>query len=109
MNLSFSKSDIELEDELERLSTMYGSTRDKMPIRPKTHPVTFWNGPASSDPQSDIDHVVAAEQIQFAAVDGAEIEVKGWPEEPTPAKQGKWIRDFSDHALLRFEVTGVTN
>lgn len=107
MNLTFAKSDIELEEELERLSTMYGSARDGMPIREKTHDVTFWNGPGSSDPQSNIDHVAAAGQIQFKQVGGADIEVKGWPEETTPAKQGKWIRDFSDHALLRFRVTGV--
>ncbi len=107
MNLSFSKSDIELQDELERLGTMYGSSRDGMPIREKTHPNTFWNGPGSSDPPSDIDHVAAAAQIQFAQVGGADVEVKGWPEETTPARQAKWIRDFSDHALLRFRVTGV--
>ncbi len=107
MNLTFSKSDIELKKELERLNKMYGSARDGMPIRKKTHDVTFWNGPGSSDPQSNIDHVAAAKQIQFDQVAGADIEVKGWPEEATPAKQGKWIGDFSDHALLRFRVTGI--
>jgi endonuclease/exonuclease/phosphatase family metal-dependent hydrolase len=107
MNLSFSKGDIKLKTELDRLETMYGSSRDGMPIREKTHPNTFWNGPGSSDPPSDIDHVAAAEQIQFAQVAGVDVEVKGWPEETTPARQAKWIRDFSDHALLRFRVTGV--
>jgi len=108
MNLSFSDADVLLMDEVDRLHTMYGSNWDRMPIREKTHPTTFWNGPGSSDPPSDIDHVAAAERIQFAATaGGAEIEVKGWPEEATDAAKAQWIADFSDHALLRFEVTGA--
>ena len=108
LNLTFSDADVELDDEVARLKKMYGSSRDKMPVRDKTHLATFWNGPGSSDDPSDIDHVAAAEQIQFKAVgNNAAIEVKGWPEKLTPQEQGEWISDFSDHALLRFEVTGV--
>ena len=111
LGLTFSDQDIELEDEVARLKEMYGSRWDLMPVREKTHPTTFWNGPGSSDDPSDLDHVAAAERVQFAPVagagNGAEIEVKGWPEEATDAAKGQWIRDFSDHALLRFEVVGA--
>jgi hypothetical protein len=107
LDLTFSDADVELVDEVKRLRTMYGSRFDHMPVRDKTREHTFWNGPGTSDPPSDIDHVAAAERIQFAPVNGAEVEVKGWPEEPSPEAMGNWIGDFSDHALLRFEVTGV--
>ena len=39
--------------------------------------------------------------------DGNEIQVLGWPEENTEEDQKQWIRDFSDHALLRFSVAGA--
>ncbi len=29
---------------------------------------------------------------------------RGWPKLATTAQQDKWIRDFSDHGLLYFEV-----
>ena len=42
-----------------------------------------------------------------AAVDGSEVAVRGWPEEPTDEAKASWIRDYSDHALLRFTVAGA--
>jgi hypothetical protein len=33
--------------------------------------------------------------------------VKGWPEATTDVDRKAWINDFSDHALLRFTVTGA--
>jgi hypothetical protein len=39
--------------------------------------------------------------------DGNEIQELGWPEETTEEDQKQWIRDFSDHALLRFSVAGA--
>lgn len=104
LDLSFSPADISTAEENARLAAMYGSRFDDMPLRTKTHAVTFWNGPGSSDPPVDIDHVVAASNVQFAPVGGAEVEVKGWPELATPGQQGDWIRRFSDHAILRFTV-----
>lgn len=38
---------------------------------------------------------------------GAVVEVKGWSEEPDDASKGAWIAKYSDHAILRFTVTGV--
>jgi hypothetical protein len=107
MNLSFSSNDISLDAEVARLKSMYGSGYDHMPLRAKTHQATFWNGPGSTDHPSDLDHVAAAERVHFAPVNGAEIAVKGWPEEPTDAAKGHWIDDYSDHAALRFTITGA--
>ena len=107
LGLSFSDSDITLANEVARVKEMYSSRWDRMPVRAKSHDVTFWNGPGSSSPPSDLDHVAAAEQIRFAGVAGADVEVKGWPERATDAQKAKWIRDYSDHALLRFEVLGT--
>lgn len=107
MDLTFSPEDISLDAEVDRLRNMYGSGFDQMPVRAKTHPATFWNGPGSSDPPSDLDHVAAANRINFAPVSGAEVAVKGWPEEATDAAKGQWIADFSDHAAVRFTVTGA--
>ncbi len=54
--------------------------------------------------RSNLDHVVASEQIAFEQTGGREVEVRGWPQLPE-AEQGKWVEKFSDHALLYFEVS----
>ncbi|MCK5366152.1 MAG: hypothetical protein KAR22_24415 [Gammaproteobacteria bacterium] len=76
----------------------------------KAADATFWNGPGSSDPPSDIDHVVAASPVNLATLPvGQTVEVKGWPElvTDTDTEKGEWIRRFSDHALLRFTIEGA--
>ena len=107
LDLTWSDDDISAQGEIDRLTAMYGSSYEEMPIRPKTHPATFWNGPGSSDDPTDIDHVAAASHVEFAQVAGADIEVKGWPEKGTDAAKATWIKDYSDHALLRFTVSGA--
>lgn len=52
---------------------------------------------------SNLDHVVASKQIQFEQIGGKDVDVRGWPELPV-AEQEQWVKDFSDHALLYFEV-----
>lgn len=87
---------------------MYGSASDRMRLVPKSHAETFWNGPGASDPPADLDHVVAAGRVSFAAdASGAEISVRGWPELTRETDQGDWIGDYSDHACLLFDVTGT--
>jgi Endonuclease/Exonuclease/phosphatase family len=108
MSLTFSDRDISLDDERNRIKKMYESQFDRMRLLPKTAPATFWNGPASGNLPSDIDHVLAASQVTFNALaDGARVEVKGWPEEPSDGAKVAWIVKYSDHAMLRFTVTGV--
>ena len=77
----------------------------------KTHDATWFNGSGSSLPPSNLDHVYASTNLKFRSfvrpADGqsAAVAVRGWVDEPTPARQDAWIGRFSDHALLYFEVT----
>jgi hypothetical protein len=108
MNLSFSRRDISIDEEIERMRHMYESRYDELVLLEKSADATFWNGPGSSDPPSDIDHVFAASRVKMATLPGgASVEVKGWPELATDEEKAAWIRRFSDHALLRFTVEGA--
>ena len=78
-----------------------------MCILPKDAPATWSNGSTSSIRPSNLDFVVAADHVEFKKFSGAEVTVRGWPKLSTPAQQDKWIRDFSDHGLLYFEVQRV--
>lgn len=37
-------------------------------------------------------------------MNGADIQVRGWPELGSDTDKGRWIEQFFDHALLRFTV-----
>ena len=95
------KPEVEL-DKLDRLAA-----KAKMRRLQKDEPFSWWNGPQSRMPKSNLDHVVAADHLQFKMFGAAEIKVLGWPKEPTPAAQGAWIKKYSDHGLLYFEVQRV--
>ena len=105
MNLTFSNKDLTGLEEIQRLEKRTKS-RD-MTILEKTHPNTFWPGSKSSFDPSSLDHVVAADHLQFKPLSGKPVDVRGWPDEPTDAKKDKWTNEFSDHALLFFEVQKV--
>ncbi len=94
--------DVAPDVELRRLRGRAG--RRRMRLLAKTQPHTWWNGPDSRIPPGDFDHVVAAKHLRFKAFGSAQVDVRGWPQEPTPAKKAEWIRRYSDHALLYFEV-----
>jgi hypothetical protein len=79
------------------------AARRGMVIPPKDEDVTWWNGSDGYDP-TNLDHVVAAEHLDIrrsGRVDG--VAVLGWPKLPA-ADRDQWLTDFSDHALLYFEV-----
>lgn len=97
------KHDISGMEEIAVLTKKVGGRR-RMSVIPKTAANTWNNGSKSKYPPSNLDHVVAANHIQFA---NSRIVVKGWPEEPTVNKKDKWIEKFSDHAYLTFSVTGI--
>ena len=79
----------------------------KMRTLTKSQPNTWSNGSKSRLKPSNLDHVVAADHLQFKQFTGADVRVLGWPEEPTPAAQDAWIKRFSDHGILYFEVQRV--
>ncbi len=78
----------------------------------KSHEASWSNGSSSSIPDSSLDHVYAANHLKFKLFprpDGgkAEVDVRGWTNQPTLAAKDKWIKDFSDHSLLYLEVQRV--
>jgi hypothetical protein len=80
------------------------TARYKMRVLAKDSHASWWNGPESSLPPSNLDHVIAANHLKFTKFGDAEVSALGWPKEASPAKQGQWIEKYSDHALLYFEV-----
>jgi exonuclease III len=98
------KREIIVDFELKKLNS--GASRAKMRRLEKNQPHTWWNGPGRYKP-SDLDHVVASKQLRFKKFNGSDVEVRGWPTEPTEAKQKSWIDKYSDHALLFFQVEKV--
>lgn len=78
----------------------------------KTYDQTFFNGSTSIYDPGILDHVFAADHLEFNILTDnnqqtGEVLVKGWPEKNFPAGQDDWIDEFSDHALLYFEVKPV--
>jgi hypothetical protein len=94
--------DISPTEELQKLAAV--AKRAGMRFLTKDEPNTFSNGSGSRLPASDLDHVIAADHLTFKSFAGSDVSVRGWPKEPTPAKQDAWIRNFSDHAMLFLEV-----
>lgn len=101
MDLSFSTFDIPATEEIARLAR--ASAKRGMRLASKSHPAT-WYG-AGTLPPSDLDQVVAAKHLVLSGTADAEVAVEGWPDEPTEAKRKRWIKNYSDHAVLRFEIS----
>ena len=105
-------SDIDSSTELKRWDTRasqyYGMRR-----LIKTHDVTWSNGSGSSIPDSNLDHVYASKHLKFKQFNRpsdnqkADVDVKGWSTEVIPSDKDIWIRDYSDHCLLYFEVQKI--
>ncbi|MBN1491919.1 MAG: endonuclease/exonuclease/phosphatase family protein [Phycisphaerae bacterium] len=93
-------------DELAKLTKE--AEKMKMKMLTKDGPETWSNGSKSSLQPANLDHVVAANHLSFAAFGGAEVTLRGWPKESSTAKQDTWIKDYSDHALMYFEVQKVS-
>jgi len=107
MNLTFSNKDISGIEEIDRLKKRLASKTVKMSVLDKTAPTTYWPGSGSTYQPSDLDHVVAADHLDFKPFSGTHVDVRGWVDESTDAKKDAWAKKFSDHALLYFEVQKV--
>lgn len=95
--------DISAEAEINELErrTQY----KKMRLLDKTFPLSWWNGSDTYAPGGNLDHVVASDHLVFKKFEGgAEVSVRGWAAETDIAKQRAWIKKYSDHNLLYFEV-----
>lgn len=72
-----------------------------MKLLSKDHPNTFFNCTNGTYPPANLDHVFASNSVQIMKNNGSEVCVLGWPQEQD---KDSWIEDFSDHAILYFEV-----
>jgi hypothetical protein len=107
MNLTYSKKDISGGEEIDRLSKRLAHKSLTMNILDKSQDNTFWPGTNSKYDPSDLDHVVAADHLNFKKFSGSSVDVRGWVDEPTDGKKDAWTKKFSDHTLLFFEVQKV--
>ena len=89
------------EHEIARLSYEGGKVR--MRVLTKTRDATW----RSLSDTSNLDHVVAADHLQFRQFSGRDVVVRGWPELGSEQEQRDWIEEFSDHGLLFFEVQEI--
>lgn len=102
-------SDIDSSTDLRRWDTWATRYYDMRRLT-KTHAATWSNGSTSSIPDSNRDHVYASEHLQFKQFtkpsDGAkaDVDVRGWVDQYFTVGKDEWIRDFSAHSLLYFEV-----
>lgn len=106
MKYPFNQS-INAEIELKKWDKEAAKAKYGMRRLAKTHEATWFNGSNSSLPPSNLDHVFASDNLKFKVWPGngpAEVSVRGWVDEPTPAKQDAWIGKYSDHSLLYFEI-----
>jgi hypothetical protein len=90
---------ISAEEEIDRLG--YAAGKLDMRVLSKTAANTWGK---TSGMRSNLDHVVASDQLKFKDFAGKEVEVRGWAELPTEAEQAQWITRYSDHCMLYFEV-----
>jgi len=62
--------------------------------------------------KANLDHVYAAEHLEFtkfknAANEETEIDVRGWVNTESDSEKDNWIKSHSDHSLLYFEVQKI--
>lgn len=99
--------DIPASREIAELARRAGFKRNRMCLAEKSESTTWWKHSSARIGPSDLDHVVAAEHLQFRQFRGADVDVRGWPQESTPRRKDLWVERFSDHALLFLSVEKV--
>ena len=70
----------------------------------KNNASTYWSERYG---ESDLDHVVAMDHLQFKKFNGEEVRVTGWTDESTNAGRSAWVKKYSDHAMLYLEAQKV--
>lgn len=102
MDYTFSDSDIAAPQEIEHLTKAAAHSSRQMRVLEKNSPAT-WTSAGGSLPDSDLDHVVAADHLTFTQFNGKPVDARGWPQ-LSPPQRADWVRDYSDHALLCCEI-----
>jgi exonuclease III len=104
LDYPYKDNDISSEAEIKELKRRL-KYRD-MRVLEKTSSDTF-RKPSPSKLISDLDHVVAADHLQFKKFNGKEVDVRGWPKLSTSQEKDQWNKEYSDHGCLYFEVQKV--
>lgn len=102
--------DISSEEEIERIKKwsakrdMLMLPKDPTTINGQAKEVSWYNGSKYYQP-TNLDHVVISDHMDIRDQAGNQnnISVLGWPKLPKN-EWDKWLTDFSDHAMLYFEV-----
>nr|MBA2296887.1 hypothetical protein [Actinomycetota bacterium] len=97
------ESDLPAAKELLKLER--GARSRKMRVLDKDAEFTWWGG--GSIDASSLDFVVARDHLTFKRFGESEVSVRGWPSLPPGDERLAWVRRYSDHALLYFEVQRV--
>ena len=94
------KQSVEAKFELQKLDR--DAAKVNMRRLQKDFAETWYGGKDSIFPPSDIDHVLASNNIEIKNFKkGVEVQVRGWP---TETNRDRWVENYSDHALLYFEI-----
>lgn len=101
MDYPYNKA-ITFKNELKKLAEVADKT--KMRVLRKNSKFTWWNGPKSRYKPMNLDQVVVSNQLKFSLFNKKEVDVRGWVKEKTDTDKANWIKNYSDHSLLYFEV-----
>lgn len=99
-------AELELDKWDERAERYYG-------MRRLTKTVDYtWRGEVNNKTKkSNLDHVYASTNLRFKELerDGvkADVDVRGWVDEPNEEREDEWTKLYSDHSLLYFELQKV--
>lgn len=105
MGFDYERSDFDIpsDDEIRIITNRF--KRRKMKALEKSNPTTFNNGSQSKYPKTNLDHVFAANHLDFVQQPGGfDVRVMGWAEIQNVSGQDAWIEKFSDHAPIAFEL-----
>ena len=103
MDYAGQEHDISESEEIKQMTSSFGKL--KLKARSKSHRYTFNNGSKSKFKPAELDHVFAAEHLEFVRdSNDAEVEVLGWAKKGSKSEQDEWIERYSDHAPLLFTL-----
>ncbi|MCF8404811.1 MAG: endonuclease/exonuclease/phosphatase family protein [Bacteroidales bacterium] len=104
MNYTYGDHDVTSEEEIERMKKMAASGNYKMKLLSKSHDYSYYNG-RNSGLLGNLDHVFASDHLAFKKFNDKNVKVCGLTKNALGSDETEqWIKDFSDHAYLYFEL-----
>lgn len=102
---------VTMEQEIEELGE--NAETNGMTLLDKTYPFTWYGGPGSSYPLSNLDHAIATKNLDFAEFEkqdgsgSAPIKVVGWNSFEEGTERDKFSEEISDHSTILCRITGL--